>query len=291
MEAAVCLDIDVRCQLGECPSWDQVRNVARFVDLPRGELWEVKLEPFPIARRVLSRDSVLSAAKHTATGDFLLAEDRRLVHVRPDGTEVCRFQVIADNIASRLNDGVTDSEGRFIVGSVSNDQRQGQEGLWRLEHSGSKTLIDNDLNLSNGMGFSPDDETFYNIDSIPGTVWARSYVPSTGKMGQRSVLCEIRDATPDGMAIDADGHLLIGMWGAGEVRCYSAEGLLMDRITVGPRNTTSCAFVGPEEDILLITTAAGDFLETSGGAGDGRVFWARPPTPGRATVCWRPVEA
>ena len=69
---------------------------------------------------------------------------------------------------------------------------------------------------------------------------------------------ELTDAVPDGLCVDASGNLWLAAWGQGQVRCYSPAGELLDVIELPAPHTTSLAFVGPELDQLLITTARGE---------------------------------
>ena len=58
------------------------------------------------------------------------------------------------------------------------------------------------------------------------------------------------------MCVDSAGNLWIAIWGGGEVRCYSPTGQQLAVVEVAAPNVTSVAFVGPDLDILLITTAS-----------------------------------
>ncbi len=89
-------------------------------------------------------------------------------------------------------------------------------------------VLDDDLGLSNGLAFSPDDSTLYSVDSVPGRVWRRDYDQVTGSTGERRLLLDLPDCTPDGLTVDADGQLWLAIWGRGEVRRYTPDGALLD---------------------------------------------------------------
>jgi sugar lactone lactonase YvrE len=64
---------------------------------------------------------------------------------------------------------------------------------------------------------------------------------------------------PDGMTIDAEGKLWVAHWGGSMIGRWDPEtGELIARIEVPAPNVTSCAFGGPDLNILYITTAGGD---------------------------------
>ncbi len=99
---------------------------------------------------------------------------------------------------SRCNDGACDPAGRFLVGSMALDDRRGDERLYRLEHDGSVTVVDDNLTLSNGLARSPDGATMYNIDTIPGIVWARDYEPTVHSPAPGVNCCASPDGSPTG---------------------------------------------------------------------------------------------
>ena len=119
-------------------------------------------------------------------------------------------------------------------------------------------MLDDDLGLSNGLGWSPDQRTMYSVDSKPGTVWARPYDAVTGEVGPRRSLIEIRDGTPDGMCVDTEGHLWVAIWGGSQVRRYTPDGVLAGIVEVASPNVTCPVFAGPDLDVMVITSATQD---------------------------------
>jgi sugar lactone lactonase YvrE len=172
------------------------------------------------------------------------------------------IEIIPEGTRSRLNDGGCDPAGRFLVGSLPLDGRSGEEVLVRVDGHGAVDVIDNDLGLSNGLGFTPSGDTLYSTDTRPGVIWVRPYDASTGTVGPRREFLRIERGKPDGLCVDRDGNLWIAIWGAGEVRCHAADGALIAVVAVAAPNTSSVAFVGAELDTLLITTASEQLTES-----------------------------
>jgi sugar lactone lactonase YvrE len=285
---ATALPVDLRLTLGEGPSWDADQRLVRVVDIDAGALWAVSLDEERVTE-VLRCGTTLGAAATSDDGGFLLAAGRALRHVDAAGSTVQEITLVPAAVGSRLNDGAVDPHGRYVVGSLATDGRRGEERLWRLEHDGTVTVLDDVLTLSNGLGWSPDGGTFYNIDSEPGTVWRRDYDPSSGSVGDREVLIEIRDGTPDGMTVDADGNLWVAIWGAGEVRAHSPAGDMIDVVSVPAPLSTSCAFVGPELRTMVVTTAHREVPGITPSPEAGRLFTADMPVAGLPGRMWRPV--
>jgi sugar lactone lactonase YvrE len=248
--------------LAEGPVWDAPRERVLWVDINSGTVHDGILRDGRIeARGRFTIDRTAGAVVCSAEGELLVAGTRSLHTVATDGTVTAGARLIPEAVASRFNDGKCDPAGRFLVGSMALDDRAGEEVLLRIGDTGSITVLDNDLTLSNGLGWSPDGTLLYSTDTVPGVIWSRAYSPDSGAVGPRSEFLHITDGSPDGLCIDADGNLWIAIWGAGEVRCYSPAGTQLATVTVAAPHTSSVAFVGPGLDTLLITTASEQLSE------------------------------
>ncbi len=233
-------------------------------------------------------DSSVGAAAVAVDGSLVVAEGHRLTRVAPDGSRTSGPDLFTDHPDDRWNDGVCDAAGRFLVGTCSLTGARHSQRLLRADGE-TVTVLDADLGLANGMAFSPDDSLLYSVDSVPDQrVWVRDYDQASGAVGPRRLALEIHDAVPDGLCLDASGNLWLAAWGRGQVRCYSPGGDLLDVIELPAPHTTSLAFVGPELDRLLITTARGELShdEQAEHPLSGSLFLARPGCTGLATHPW-----
>ena len=222
-------------------------------------------------------------------GRLLVAAERTLVVVRPDGRREELARIVPDGVRRRLNDGGTDPAGRFLVGTLSLAGPSETEELVRLEPDGRITLVDDDLRLSNGLAWSADGRTMYSTDSQRMTVFARPYEPATGAVGTRRPHIVVEGGVdPDGMAIDAEEHLWVAVWGGSEVRRYVPDGHVVDRIAVPAPHTTSVAFADADLRTLVITTATHDLKEDQLEANplSGQLFTARVDVPGLPVPAW-----
>jgi sugar lactone lactonase YvrE len=243
--------------LAEGPVWDAARERVLWVDINAGAVHTGILRDGRIeARGRFTIAGTAGAVVCSAAGELLVAGTRGLHTVAADGTVTAGARLIPEAVASRLNDGKCDPAGRFLVGSMALDDRRGEDVLLSIGRTGSITVLDEDLTLSNGLGWSPDGTVLYSTDTVPGVIWSRAYRPDSGTVGPRRELLRITDGSPDGLCVDADGNLWIAIWGAGEVRRYSPTGTRLATVAVPAPNTTSVAFVGPGLDTLLITTAS-----------------------------------
>ena len=61
---------------------------------------------------------------------------------------------------------------------------------------------------------------------------------------------------PDGMAVDAEGHVWVCHWGASRITRFAPDGTVERTVSVPTAQVTKCAFGGPDLTTLYITTAA-----------------------------------
>lgn len=271
-------------QLGEAMRWDQAVGRLRWVDIPRGMVFSASLEEEFSARQDVVLEGAVSAVVPSSQGGLLLAAGSRLAFVDPSGQT--RFGAsFLRGTGRRLNDGCCDAMGRFFVGSVTDGRILADEGLYRFVDMGRPELVRSDLHHTNGLGWSPDGERMYLVDSVPGDVWGADYDLRSGDPTGWRVLFRVEGGLPDGMAVDAEGALWIAVWGAGEVRRYSPSGRLLSTVRVPTPFVTSIALAGPDRRSMVITTARGESPDSEPHA--GALFHARVDVPGLPTHPWR----
>jgi sugar lactone lactonase YvrE len=273
--------------LAEGPLWDAARERVLWVDIDAGEVHAGTLRDGVIddAAPLVGFDETVGAVVCAQDGQLLVAGARDLHLVDIDGRRSPVARLVDTRKDSRLNDGACDPAGRFLVGSMALDDREGEECLYRLGDDRRVTTIDDDLTLSNGLAWSPDGRVLYSVDTSPGIVYARPYSAASGAWGERAVALRIADGgSPDGLCTDAAGNLWIAIWGAGQVRCYTPGGERVATLEVPASHVSSVAFVGPELDTLLITSAYEDESEHA-----GHLFTACVGARGTATTPWAGV--
>lgn len=282
-----------RFGLGEGPVWDPVRRRVLWVDINAGRVHEGRLDSDQVVGTTAhALDRTVGAVACSDAGDLLVAGAHDLLVLTAAGDRLAGPAILPAGSRRRLNDGKCDPAGRFLIGSLNlgddSDDGDGSELLVRVERQGGVTVVDDDLTLSNGLGWSADGTLLYSIDSVPGVVWVRGYDPATGTVGPRREWLRLPDDTPDGMCVDAEDHLWIAIYGGGQIRRYTPDGRLVGIVEVPAPRTTCAAFVGPNRDRLLITTA------TDGASPDelaqypdaGRLFLARVGVAGQPVASW-----
>jgi sugar lactone lactonase YvrE len=278
-----------RFRLGEGPLWDAPRDRLLWVDIEGGAVVEGRLDGggITVTDRI-AFDEMVGAVTVAADGTLLVAAQERLVVVHADGRREDGPRVVPAGERRRLNDGKTDPAGRFLVGTLSLGEPSEREVLVRLEGDGRLTVLDDDLALSNGLAWSADGRRMFSVDTLARTVAVRDYDPGSGAVGPRRVHLRLEDGFPDGIAMDAAGHLWVAVWGGGEVRRHAPDGTLADRVVTGAPHTTSVAFAGGDLRTLVITTATSELRDEQLRAhpGSGRLFTVPVDVPGLPVAPW-----
>ena len=175
--------------LAEGPVWDAPRERLLWVDVVTGRVLTGVLRAGSVVEQsAVTVDETVGAVVPADSGELLVAGRRGLHLVDELGEAHHLVDAVPAGKRSRLNDGACDPAGRFLVGSLAQDGRTGEECLYRWDVDSSSTL-DDDLTLSNGLAWSPDGTVLYSIDTTPGIVWGRPYDSTTGEVGERASCC------------------------------------------------------------------------------------------------------
>jgi sugar lactone lactonase YvrE len=173
-----------------------------------------------------------------------------------------RLQYVAEPEAgipnSHFNDGAVDRQGRFWAGTVVNGKEDGN--LYRLDPDLSLHKMESGISCSNGIGWSPDNQTMYYTDSPANAIYAYDFDPASGEIANRRVYVRMpeNDGVPDGLAVDSEGFVWSARWDGKKVSRHDPQGKLEREINVPARFVSSCTFGGEQLDTLYITTGIGD---------------------------------
>ena len=246
---------DERFVLAEGPQWNSSEQTVSWVDIEGRTLSIAALAPDGAldVREQRRFDDRVSFAHPLDEGAYLIGLGRRLAVSRPGGVDQVSAPLVPEG--RRLNDSVIDPSGRLLVGAMTLNGPHDDNLLMRLEYDGSVSILDRDLRLSNGLGFSPDDAWLYSVDSLRGVIYRRPYNADTGLAGSRDIFAAFDGVEPDGLTVDADGAVWVALWGGGCVQRFAADGTLMATVAVGAPHVTSLEFAGRDMRSVVITTS------------------------------------
>ena len=253
----------VRCSteqthLGEGIRWDARRDEMLAVDILAGRIYRGRVRDDGALERVRVYQlpgTVGMIAPVEGDEGWLLGAGRSFVYLAPDGTHRAIAEVAP--AGTRMNDGACDPQGRFWGGTLADDHREGGGALYRLERDGRTELMLDALTISNGLGWSPDGDTMYLVDSGPRVIHAFAFDADRGTISAGRILVTVPEDTgaPDGMTVDAAGDLWVAIYGGGRVNRYAPDGSLREVYPIPARQCTCCAFGGPGLHRLFVTTA------------------------------------
>ena len=137
------------------------------------------------------------------------------------------------------------------------DKQLDFQGVYRVTKDGKVTLLTKELSRPNGIAFSPDHKTLYVANSDPKrAIWMAYDVQADGTIANGRVFFDAtrwvspeRKGLPDGLKIDAQGHLFAT--GPGGVLVFDKAGKHLGTLATGEA-TSNCAF-GENGSTLFIT--------------------------------------
>lgn len=253
LEASLVLSSTALC--GEGPVWDAPRGRVCWVDIVGKQVFATDYESG--ATRAVSFATMVGAAAPRVSGGWILATEDGFCAVSETGEPGESRTILEQDV--RMNDAKVDQRGRLWSGSCAYDFATGRGALWRIGSSWEPELILGGLTQPNGLGWSPDGATFYLVDTQARNVTAWSMDEHGDLRDDRRVIvgsAGFGHGYPDGLTVDARGHLWIAVYGGGEVQEYEPTGSLVRVVRVPVSQPTSCAFVGPDLDDLWVTSAA-----------------------------------
>jgi sugar lactone lactonase YvrE len=245
---------EVISDLGEGPIWSANTNSVTWTDITQNTFHTADID----TGRTMSFGvpSMVGAIAHSKDGGYIAATQKGFARIGVDGKYSPLHSFLPDDM--RMNDGKVDPSGRFWAGSMALSFEKGRGSLYVLEKDNSYRSILDDITLSNGMGWSPDAQYFYYIDSVPGVLKRFDYDLYTGHISNPKDLITFDSSSgiPDGMSMSSDGKIVIALWDGGRIEIYEPSGEKVSEITLGVSRPTSCTFAGPNRDILIVSTAS-----------------------------------
>jgi sugar lactone lactonase YvrE len=157
-----------------------------------------------------------------------------------------------------LNDLTTNDRGSVYTGSLGFDPLSADKmvpgSLFRIDPPGQVTKLWDGIQVTNGLGLSPDRKLLFHSDSPTGAVWAYD-VTADGGVKDRRIFAKLPEGWPDGMAVDAEGGLWVAAVRVGEIVRFKNDGTVRERIKLPATMVTSLVFGGKELTDLYVVTA------------------------------------
>jgi sugar lactone lactonase YvrE len=249
--------LEARARLGEGPVWDYQRQCIYWVDIYNHQVNQ--FIPSTGQTQNFKVGEVVSCVAPAQSNRLIIALRHDIAYLDTITGEVQRIRTVErDKPNNRFNDGKCDPQGRFWFGSMSRSLEKGEGALYRYDPDGSLHIMQRGITLSNGIGWSPDQKTFYHTDTPLKTIYAYNYDPSTGNIMNRRVFVDLSNASsyPDGLTVDVEGCIWSAQWDGWCIIRFASDGREIFRVSLPVKRPTSCVFGGKEGNLLYVTTAS-----------------------------------
>ncbi len=248
-----------QCELGEGPLWRSDEQALYWLDIygkkverfePGVPSWHTIHMPFRVTSLGLRQGGgfIISAEQGLALWDGLSMDVEWLQ--RPE----------ENRPYFRFNDGAVAPGGQFFAGSMYDgpDVSPLPAGrLYRLDPDHLLHQVQEDVLISNGLGWSPDGKTMYYTDSLRYTIYAFDYDSASGELDRRRIFVHDPEepGVPDGLAVDSAGFVWSARWDGWKVTRYDPDGKVECILPMPVQRPTCCMFGGKDLDELYITSA------------------------------------
>jgi len=279
------LEYKIPSKLGEGAFWNHKTQKLFWVDIERKQLHIYN--PNTKINRTIKMPSKIGTVVPTENdGNAVVALSDGIYIVNINTHELSLLSDVEEKVVeNRFNDGKCDPNGNLWVGSMHLKQNQPNAKLYKVAANGNAIEMLNQITISNGIVWTKDGKTMYYIDTPTGVIKAFDFDIENSTISNERIAVKVnpKDGFPDGMTIDENDMLWVGMWNGNGVAQFNPEtGALISKIKVPAHNITSCAFGGENLETLYITSASIDMTakERKEYPMAGSVFMVKPGVKG-----------
>ncbi len=244
---------DNKC--GEAPIWDADRRRVLWTDNESETTYQYHADTG--VRETLSTGLTVCAIALNRTGELVFAAAG--VHLWRRQGDYQTLVTEYEGEALSFNDALADRAGRLYAGTLhwgpGGMEKFGR--LYLIDTDASIRVVDEGIELANGLGFSPDDLTLYFTDSSVRKIYAYDVDGGSGGLSNRRVFAQVPDdeGIPDGLTVDAEGFVWSAQWFGSQIVRYDPDGKVERRIAMPMKQVSSLAFGGMDLTDLYVTTA------------------------------------
>ena len=241
--------------LGEGPVWDARDAALWFVDIKQHRVH--RFDPAGGETRSFDAPGQVGWVLPAADGGFLAGLQTGLHRFDPEsGAFTLLTAVEPDRPGNRLNDATVAADGAVWFGSMDDGETDVTGQVHRFHAGRLTTSAIPPVVITNGPAVSPDGGTLYHVDTLGHTIHAVPVNGATTGTPRLFATIDAADGYPDGVTVDAEGGVWVGLWGGWSARRYAPDGTL-DRIVRFPvANITKVAFGGDDLRTGFATSAS-----------------------------------
>ena len=245
-------------QFTEGPVWVDGRGLL-FSDIPANKVY--LYTPGEGATVFLENSGNSNGLALDTSGKLLLVQHglRQVSRLKKDASFVDLASSYEGKKLNSPNDLAVHSSGAIFFtdppfGLMDSGKKSelGFSGIYRIGTDGTLNLLDNELELPNGIAFNPDQSVLYVNDSRKRIIYAWDVNDDLSLSGKREFARIKATGYADGMKTDPEGNLYVA--GPGGIWMFSPDGTLLKHITIpGQPSASNCAWGGADGKSLFVT--------------------------------------
>lgn len=246
--------------LGEGPMWHGQEQKLYWIDILGKKVycWD------PDTQKVTdwTMPDTIGCIAPRAKGGLVAALANEIAFINTTDGDVTIIKDVLSHLPDvNFNDGKCDVRGRLWVGSAYRGTGKPNAVLYRIDADLTVTEMQQDLWISNGLGWSPDNKIFYHTN-LPN-IYQYDFAVDKGAISNRQIFATVpkTKGVPDGLTVDAEGYIWSAHWNGHCVTRYKPNGETDRVIDMPVQRATSCMFGGKNLDTLFVTSASSDFGE------------------------------
>lgn len=247
---------DTIAEHGEGPIWDPIEQYLYWVDIMQGKYY--KGDPANETVETFEVGQPLGVLALREKGGIVMAVRDGFGFYEPTTQEFKLIEPSPEqhNDLVRFNDGAVDPAGRFFAGTMAWEPENRLGKLFRLDTDHTWHPMEDQLYITNGMGWNKDASTYFMIDTPSHVMYAYDYDLNTGNIQNRRPHITFEETVfPDGMCMDAEDGFWVAIWEGAKVIHFDAAGKKVEEIALPVTHPTSCCFGGPDLSTLFISTS------------------------------------
>lgn len=248
----------------EAPAWHPERGLL-VADAAVGGVWSFRPGTKPEIQ-VAHRRGIGGMALHE-TGGVVISGRNIAFKAFIDQPDADKTLVILSNDPAKgmlgFNDLTTDAMGRIYAGSIGFKAMEHEDPAGRsaflhmIDLDGTSRVVAEDVQLTNGLGFSPDGKHLYHSDSLRHIVKLYD-VRGDGTLSLPRVFATTPFGHPDGLAVAEDGSVWLAIADGNAVCRFAEDGRELERIMFPVPMVTSLCFGGRDlRDLYVVSGSRG----------------------------------
>ncbi|MGE3991418.1 SMP-30/gluconolactonase/LRE family protein [Pseudorhodoplanes sp.] len=250
--------VEARDLVGESPVWCERTQTLWWVDVRQPAVQSFMPNAGRHVRFPLTQGMAVAGLVLHENGSLLLCTSRGILAFSPPDKLMPLIDPEASRPGVRLNEARCDAKGRLWCGSMLDTDREAIGTLFRIDPDGTLTEHLHQLDIPNGIAWSPDNSVMYFADSTRQLIFSCDFDLERGNIENQYIFADLKhtSAWPDGAVIDQDGCLWSAQLYEGKVIRFAPDGRVVGEIRLPTTLPTSCAFGGSDLKTLYITTGS-----------------------------------